>query len=159
MNRRMGTIDNLIDELGKSTDKWGGRNMPELAKLCYNAVITILELQDDVKLLKRMWYHAHSEAQNFKVENTKLREDLAFERSKNSWVHEFLDHMGQKCGTKDCPSFVDYVDKLEAENAKLQKLCTDVWRLFAEHGAVHPCDLPVVDAVRDSMRELGAKVD
>lgn len=75
MNRQMGTINDLIDELGKSTDKWGISNMSEseLAKLCYNATITILELQDDVKLLKRMWYHAHSEAQNFKVENTKLR--------------------------------------------------------------------------------------
>lgn len=28
--------------------------------------------------------------------------------------------MGQKCGTKDCPSLVAYVTKLEAENAKLR---------------------------------------
>ena len=41
------------------------------------------------------------------------------------------------------------------ENAKLRELCADVWHLFTEHGAVHPCDLPVVDAVRDRMRELG----
>lgn len=53
--------------------RWSGSNMSELTKLCYNAAITILELQDDVKLFKRMWYHAHSEAQNFKVKNAKLR--------------------------------------------------------------------------------------
>ena len=44
---------------------------------------------------------------------------------------------------------------LQAENAKLRELVRDAWRLFAEHGAVNPCDLPEVDAVRDRMRELG----
>ena len=38
--------------------------------------------------------------------------------------------------------------------ASLEELVRDVWHLFTEHGAVHPCDLPVVDAVRDRMREL-----
>ena len=46
-------------------------------------------------------------------------------------------------------------DNLEEENAKLRKLVRDVWYLFTEHGAVHPCDLPMVDAVRDRMREQG----
>lgn len=45
------------------------------------------------------------------------------------------------------------------ENAKLRELCADVWHLFTEHGAVHPCDLPVVDAVRERMCELGVEVD
>lgn len=45
------------------------------------------------------------------------------------------------------------------ENVKLRKLCADAWHLFTEHGAVNPCDLPMVDAVRDQMRELGVKVD
>lgn len=45
--------------------------------------------------------------------------------------------------------------KAEAENADLRELVRDVWHLFTEHGAVNPCDLPVVDAVRDRMRELG----
>lgn len=45
-----------------------------------------------------------------------------------------------------------------ADNAKLRELCSDIWHLFTEHGAVHPCDLPVVDAVRDRMRELGVEV-
>jgi len=38
--------------------------------------------------------------------------------------------------------------------ASLEELVRDVWHLFTEHGAVHPCDLPVVDAVRERMREL-----
>ena len=56
------------------------------------------------------------------AENAKLREDLEFERSENGWVREFLNRMGQKCGTEDCPSLVAYVTKLESENAKLQEL-------------------------------------
>jgi hypothetical protein len=55
-------------------------------------------------------------------ENAKLREDLEFERSENGWAREFLNRMGQKCGTKDCPSLVAYVTKLESENAKLREL-------------------------------------
>lgn len=47
----------------------------------------------------------------------------------------------------------------ENENESLRELCADVWHLFTEHGAVHPCDLPVVDAVRDRMRKLGVEVD
>jgi hypothetical protein len=43
----------------------------------------------------------------------------------------------------------------ENENESLLELCVDVWHLFTEHGAVHPCDLPVVDDVRDRMREMG----
>ena len=49
--------------------------------------------------------------------------------------------------------------RLKAENAKLRELVASVWRLFAEHGAVNPCDLPEVDAVRDRMRELGVEMD
>lgn len=47
---------------------------------------------------------------------------------------------------------------MESENAKLREQVRDVWHLFTEHGAVHQCDLPVVDAVRDRMRELGIEV-
>ena len=47
---------------------------------------------------------------------------------------------------------------LLAENAKLRELAARAWRLFIEHGAVHPCDLPEIDAVRDEMRELEVEV-
>ena len=49
--------------------------------------------------------------------------------------------------------------RVEERCAKLRELVRDVWHLFTEHGAVHPCDLPVVDAVRDRMHELGVEVD
>lgn len=49
--------------------------------------------------------------------------------------------------------------RLKVEKVKLQELCADVWHLFTEHGAAHPCDLPVVDDVRDCMQELGIEVE
>lgn len=49
--------------------------------------------------------------------------------------------------------------ELEKQNAKLRELVASVWRLFAEYGAVSPCDLPEVDAVRNDMRELGIEVE
>ena len=50
------------------------------------------------------------------------------------------------------------VSPLKAENAELRELVASVWRLFTEHGAVHPSDLPEVDAVRNDMRELGVEI-
>jgi hypothetical protein len=71
-------------------------------------------------------------------ENAKLREDLEFERSENGWAREFLNRMGRKCGTKDCPSLVAYVTKLEAENAKLRELVA-LQREFSETICGHKC--------------------
>lgn len=51
------------------------------------------------------------------------------------------------------------IGEFQEKNAKLRKSCADAWHLFTEYGAVNPCDLPVVDAVRDQMRELGVEVD
>lgn len=67
-------------------------------------------------------------------------------------IHYELEH---------CPACKNVADLQEAlaENAKLRELARDVWHLFTEHGAVNPCDLPVVDAARDRMRELGVEVD
>lgn len=49
--------------------------------------------------------------------------------------------------------------KADFENAKLREQAARAWRLFLKYGAVHPCDLPEVDAVRDEMRELGIEVE
>ena len=79
-------------------------------------------------------------------ENAELREDLEFERSENGWAREFLNRMGQKCGTKDCPSLVAYVTKLEDENAKLRE----------QVDYMTPLALYVAsERERDRMRELG----
>jgi len=45
----------------------------------------------------------------------------------------------------------------EVVNAKLRELAARAWGLFLKHGAVHPCDLPEVDAVRDELRKLGVE--
>ena len=78
------------------------------ARLMEDAADTIWQLRDDL--------------QRTNAENAKMREDLEFERSENGWAREFLNRMGQKCGTKDCPSLVSYVTKMEVDNAKLRKL-------------------------------------
>lgn len=57
------------------------------------------------------------------------------------------------------PELCEQNAALFRENAKLRELVASVWRLFTEHGAVHPSDLPEVDAVRNDMRELGIEVD
>ena len=63
-----------------------------------------------------------------------------------------------ECALDEAQALRGQVDALLAENAKLRELVADAWRLFTEHGAVHPSNLPDVDAVRDRMRELGIEV-
>lgn len=88
------------------------------------------------------------------AENAKLREDLEFERSENGWVREFLNHTGQKCGTKDCPSLVAYVTKMETENAKLRELVRELYEI------AQPEAPSMFEAeFADRMRELGVEVD
>ena len=95
-------------------------------------------------------YMPESESDQLRAENDRLREDLEFERSENGWAREFLNRMGQKCGTKDCPSLVAYVTKLEAENAKLRELVRDMWSAYHD-GATNK----EFRALPDRMRELG----
>lgn len=109
------------------------------------------------------------ELRRLQAENAKLREDLEFERSENGWAREFLNRMGQKCGTKDCPSLVAYVTKIESENAKLRELvrvmayCMQYERDCdgcAMNGADGPItELAGCDGLRGYMRELGVEVD
>ncbi len=60
-----------------------------------------------------------------------------------------------------CPACKNIADLQEAleENAKLRKTLSDLWGLFKENAAVHACDLPRVDAVRDRLQELRIEVD
>lgn len=62
------------------------------------------------------------QASRFARLSASLREELDEEISENRWRHEFLDRMAKHCGTKDCPSLVAYVGKLEADNAELREL-------------------------------------
>ena len=67
------------------------------------------------------------EHEQYSKENAKLREQLDWERSENEWMREFDDRMAEHCGTKDCPSLVAYVNKIETENAKLRELTKDMF--------------------------------
>jgi len=90
------------------------------------------------------------------AENAKLLEDLEFERSENGWAREFLNRMGQKCGTKDCPSLVAYVTKLEAENARLRELVRDMWlHSYCSIAKTREEDEHHIESVIDRMHELG----
>lgn len=54
------------------------------------------------------------------AERDELRDELEFEKSENGWARDFLNRMGPKCGTADCPSLVAYVNNLEAERDELR---------------------------------------
>lgn len=94
-------------------------------------------------------------------ERDKLREDLEFERSENGWVREFLNRMGPKCGTKDCPSLVAYVDKLELENDKLREMVVRMARVLDVDGEScnRDCEIEFgckyICRIADAMHELG----
>ena len=100
------------------------------------------------------------ERDRVRAENAKLRENLKLERSENGWAREFLDSMGQKCGTKDCPSLVTYVTKLEGENAKLRELVRFMWFAdYAGHFSTLPEHQEHQAAVWQRMCELGIEVE
>lgn len=85
-------------------------------------------------------------------ENAKLREELEFERSENGWAREFLNNVGPKCGTKDCPSLVAYVTKLRELVRHLYE-CTRHNRCSACEYADDACDFEY------DLDELGIEVD
>ena len=83
------------------------------------------------------------ELDNAKAENAKLRVE------RDEWHRVAVSKQ----------DIIDHMRDARAENTKLRELVSRAWGLFLKHGAVHPCDLLEVDAVRDEMRELGIEVD
>ncbi len=57
-----------------------------------------------------------------------------------------------------CDDIDEKFSELEIENAKLRKAARDAWSLFVRFGAVEPYNLPEVDRVRESLKELGIDV-
>ena len=49
---------------------------------------------------------------------------------------------------------IDEYRRLRSDNEDLRKVAKDAWQLFVKHGAIHPCDMPEVDEVRNNLREL-----
>lgn len=139
-------------------------------KFCADAVREFarqadMSISESHSILRCLWRDA--ELERLKAENEQLREDLEFERSENGWAREFLNRMGQKCGTKDCPSLVAYVTKLESENAKLREFATDMYQCsdpcndcphYNSSSDGFYCDLGAGWKVR-RMRELGIKTE
>lgn len=90
-------------------------------------------------------------------------------RDEFDWMFEFQSRMAERIrGDADVHNLVDYVGKLESENAKLRELVRDMWphvrhrsRMCAE------CELPcdesdeclLYEPMRDRMSELGIEVD
>ena len=106
------------------------------------------------------------------AESERLRDALDFERSENGLAREFLNRMAEHCGTKDCPSLVAYVERIEGENAKLRELCATViddWMRtvcpsfpFCEFGGEYQLCTDEAcgnQTYRQTARELGIEVE
>ena len=166
----MSMISAKIDELRQMAD--GQATYRDARVVMLQAADTIWQLRDDLQRANAAVQDAeHDESMAWdrvrkaEAENAKLREQMerlvtllrvdcdieaSWDGLRKFWSIELTDG---GCLMRD------RVCMGEAENAKLRELCADAWHLFTEHGAVHPCDLPVVDAVRERMRKLGVEVD
>lgn len=82
-----------------------------------------------------------------KAENAKLRKELEFERENNESIRRLFDAVAPRCGTKDCPSLVEYVEQLR----ELVRCMWD-WLLTPAVGGATLHDL------QGRMRELGIEV-
>jgi hypothetical protein len=107
------------------------------------------------------YIEAERRVKYLEVENAKLREQLDWERSENGWMREFNDRMAEHCGTKDCPSLVAYVNKIETENAKLRELAADMLRAMRRMEASAGMDALVGHSAwfAPKLHELGIEVD
>lgn len=101
------------------------------------------------------------EHEQYSKENAKLREQLDWERSENGWMREFNDRMAEHCGTKDCPSLVAYVNKIETENAKLRQMVR-ISIVNCNAGFCDECPIRGDDGYcpfAEMAQELGVEVD
>lgn len=126
-------MSNALHEYAKLFEKYA---------TAHGAMGAILTDEDCLALANEM----RIDADIIESENAKLREDLKFEHLENEWMREFGDRMAKHCGTKDYPSLVDYVTKLEKENAKLLEL-NNIRILQAQH-----CEY--LDAENAKLRKL-----
>lgn len=69
------------------------------------------------------------------------------------WLRDFLNGIAAKCGTKDCPSLVEYVRQLEVEADELRELVRDLWEY------IHIGTAQDGQSLHDRTRELGIEVD
>lgn len=81
-------------------------------------------------------------------------------REEYDWMYEFQSRMAERItGDKDVHNLVDYVGKLEAENAKLRELLADL-AICACGKYCYGCPHQYDGCNRDQrLRELGIEVD
>jgi len=73
------------------------------------------------------------------------------------WLRDFLNGIAAKCGTKDCPSLVEYVRRLEGEADELRELVRDLYYLSDTY--FEDRELYWWKPYEQRMRELGIEVD
>lgn len=86
------------------------------------------------------------------AENARLREELEFEREDNASIRRLFDAIAPRCGKPDCPSLVEYVEKL-------RDLVRYMYRCFVRGHDWGPYCAGETVWVEDRMRELGIEVD
>lgn len=88
-----------------------------------------------------------------RAENAALRKELEMEREDNESMRALFDAVAPRCGKPDCPSLVEYVDKL-------RELVRDMNRNMTGCKYHHSCGSCDFDECiyDDRMRELGIEV-
>lgn len=81
-------------------------------------------------------------------ENERLSKKLEMEREDNDSIRRLFDAVAPRCGKPDCPSLVEYVQKL-------RELVHKLWSVVSWYAP----DLSELDEARDTVRELGIEVD
>lgn len=82
-------------------------------------------------------------------------------REEYDWIYEFQSRMAERIsGNPDVHNHVDYVNRLEAENAKLRELVREMWLYdYAGKFSTARGDVEHVAMVYQRMCELGIEVD
>ena len=69
----------------------------------------------------------HDRAEFLMRDNAKLRKELEMEREDNASMRALFDAVAPRCGKPDCPSLVEYVEKL-------RELARDMWGCISHIG-------------------------
>ena len=93
----------------------------------------------------------HDRAEFLMVENAKLRKELAMEREDNASMRALFDAVAPKCGKPDCPSLVEYVQKL-------RELTEQLYQCSRQCGCDH-CGYRDGCAMFDRFAQMGIEVD
>lgn len=146
-----------IDQLRRDLSGYHGqlKAHSDLAKHCDNQRKRIADLEGLYIKVKAerdetamAFSKEHDRAEFLMRENEKLRKKLEFEREDNESIRALFDAVAPRCGRPDCPSLVEYVEKL-------RELVHKLWSVVYWYAP----DLSELDEARDTVRDLGIEVD